>query len=131
MESNDDAKIAVIDDWRDCLTALAHNACELLRLAGEPVTLRSLVEVVAAAPRSSQDYTVNAWEWSAFWRAMKGACMKYAGTPDEWRCQELIDYFAKCDTSFDWTADWTTRVLLIEAFIAIAGTIDRELGLNA
>jgi hypothetical protein len=116
-----------MDFWLNSFAVMTRNACRLLRLAGEPVTLRTLVEVVADVPRSSQEYTVDACEWSAFWRTMKEACVNYADTPEEWRCQELINYFMYCAAGFDWARDWTTRTMVAKSFVTIAGMKDREL----
>lgn len=80
--------------WERAMRSLVRNSVDTLTMAGEPVTLHSLFEVVRSAPPDRASLESALWrERSACWHLMEAARARALGKPWEVDCREVAAYW--------------------------------------
>jgi hypothetical protein len=80
--------------WERAMRSLVRNCAELLTMAGEPVTLHAMFEVVRSAPPDHASLAATGWrDTSACWAMLEAARARAGGTPWEIDCREVAGYW--------------------------------------
>jgi hypothetical protein len=104
----------------DGCAAMARNISDLLRLAGLPLTRSNVLGIVNSLPMDELHFRDDhPWLGRLCNRALKDACERHVGTPEQARVRELTDYFL----SFA-LRDAVAQDMLIAAF---KGVLSQEL----
>lgn len=100
--------------WREACMTMTRNVCDVLKLAGEPVTPTNVAAIVRSLPLEVEWLDGPGWTWKRgyFYRCMQTIHVR---TPDHLRFQELKDYF------FDYFLDREARAqyMIIHSFSGI------------
>jgi hypothetical protein len=113
--------------FRDACTVLGRNTCELLRLAGQDVTIPAVLRFITSMPGDwrrlvrGQELACGSWPGLTFDEVFRLARKRTMGTPDEQRCLELLDYFL----IFALDLDATARQMLEQSFIGVLQGVER------
>jgi hypothetical protein len=114
--------ITIPDFFREGCTAMGRNACDLLRLAGQEVSIPAILRIISSVPYNWRHIQSDGWRGMAFDEASKLALDRSKGTADEQRCLEVLDYFFKHVPELDRAA----RQMLEEAFVGVLRGIDPD-----
>jgi hypothetical protein len=112
--------ITVPDFFRDACTAMGRNTCEMLRLAGQEVTIPAVQRFITSIPSSWRHLESGIWRGMSFHQTVQLARERCKDTPDAPRCLELLDYFFIQVPELDAAA----RQMLEQAFIGVLEGIE-------
>ncbi len=80
--------------WDRSMRSLVRNCADLLLMAGEPVTLHGMFDVIRSSPAEPSSVASPSWqEASACWRHLQAARARAPGTPWEIDCREVVGYW--------------------------------------
>ena len=80
--------------WERAMRSLIRNCVDVLRMAGEPVSLHAMFDLIRSAPAQAADLNSPAWKSkSACWRQLKIALDRALGTSWEIDCREVAGYW--------------------------------------
>lgn len=79
--------------FREGCGELVSKSAELLRLAGEPVTARSITRVVKTMPRSGRELTSGIWLEGYCFRTLEAAWKRSSYAPEGTQAREIMEYF--------------------------------------
>jgi hypothetical protein len=80
--------------WERAMRSLIRNCVDLIAMAGEPVSLHAMFDVIRSAPGDPAGPASKAWrERSACWRQLEEARDRALGTPWEIDCREVAGYW--------------------------------------
>ena len=80
--------------WERSMRSLVRNCVDLLVMAGEPVTLHAMFEVIRAAADEPAKVASPSWREASFcWDALRRARVRAAGADWEGDCREVAGYW--------------------------------------
>jgi len=80
--------------WERAMRSLVRNCVDLLSMAGEPVSLHAMFDVIRSAPGDAASASSADWRASsACWRLLDSARARAVGTPWELDCREVAGYW--------------------------------------
>jgi len=106
--------------FKEACETMARKACELLPLAGEPVTAESIAKFVASIPMDRGELSDGSWRDGFFFHSMAKANDLHPSGQDRARFVELADYFL----SFIERERSAALGMLIAAFSGVLGGIE-------
>lgn len=106
--------------FREACETMTRNACELLLLAGEPVTAESIAKIVASIPMDCGEWSDGSWRNGFFLYSMTKANDLYPSGQARARFMQLAEYFL----SFVEHERSTALGMLKAAFTGVLGGIE-------
>jgi hypothetical protein len=80
--------------WERAMRSLVRNSADVLLMAGEPVSLHAIFEVIRSAPTDAVTLASPAWKArSACWHQLERAQERALGTSWEIDCREVVGYW--------------------------------------
>ncbi len=80
--------------WERAMRSLVRNCVDLLAMAGEPVSLHAMFDVIRSAPPDTASPSSAAWKSaSSCWRCLEAAKERALGRPWEIDCREVAGYW--------------------------------------
>ena len=80
--------------WDRAMRSLIRNCVDTMVMAGEPVSLHGMFDIVRGAPADAANLASHAWrERSACWRMLEAARERACGRPWEIDCREVAGYW--------------------------------------
>ncbi|HZZ18204.1 MAG TPA: TraM recognition domain-containing protein [Opitutaceae bacterium] len=80
--------------WERAMRSLVRNCVDTLSMAGEPVSLHAMFDVVRSAPPDAASLASAEWRrGSSCWRMIEAARERALGTPWEMDCREMAAYW--------------------------------------
>jgi hypothetical protein len=108
--------------WERAMRSLIRNSVDLLVMAGEPVSLHAMFDVVRSAPPDAVTLTAQPWRTrSACWRLLEAARERAPGKSWEIDCREVAGYW----TSHFPTLGEKTRGSIVAMFSTLAEALMR------
>ncbi len=105
--------------WRDACLRMSANVCQLLRKAGQPVTMANIVRVVESLPRDKWELNDQAWRKHSYFVTCIQTCH---GLADNKCADEFAEYFL----GYFMQRSPLAKDTLVESFIGILRGIELD-----
>lgn len=110
--------------WRKATDQIIRNAVDLLKFAGEPLSLTSIQEVLASAPLSLEEALSPAWQERSFcWQCLQHANQRPLSEDDTFDCRATARFWCQ---DFP-TQDPKTRSNILISYGVMADAFSRGL----
>lgn len=108
--------------WREGCGRMCGIVCELLRMAGQPVTLASVLRVVESLPRRRTDLASPEWRQEYCYKCLETAHTNAVSEIETKRFDFVANYFVFYFPQRTWLAQET----MIDSFVGILRALELD-----